>query len=75
MEGEGEHDLKALPYVIAWFERAEEAVAGDEGGEENYNIGERKLSVMYQFAKAMPLLFVHTSQNKEGGKKRKRDGM
>ena len=33
------------------------------------------LEAMYQFAKAMPLLFVHTSQNKEGGKKRKRDGM
>ena len=61
MEREGERDLKALPYVIAWFGRAEVAVADDEGGEERYNIGERKLSGMYQFAKAMPLMFVPTS--------------
>ena len=58
MEGEGERDLKALPYVVAWFERASEAVAGDEGGEESYNIDERKLTAIYQFAKAMPLMFV-----------------
>ena len=62
-EGEGERDLKALPYVIAWFERAQEAVADDERGEESYNIGERKLSAMYQFAKAMPLMFVPASHN------------
>ena len=56
-EGEGERDLKALPFVIAWFERAGEAVAGDEG-EDSYNIDKRKLSAIYQFAQAMPLLFV-----------------
>ena len=71
MEGEGERDLKALPYVVAWFERAVEAVAGEEGA--NYNIAKQKLSAMYQFAKAMPLMFVPTSQNKEGGGERKRD--
>ena len=38
MEGEGERDLKALPYVISWFEKAGEAVADDEGGEESCNI-------------------------------------
>ena len=57
MEGEGEHDLKALPYIISWFERAGEAVAGDEEGE-SYKIDERKLSAMYQFARAMPLMFM-----------------
>ena len=61
MEGEGESDLKALPYVIAWFDRAREAVAGDDKGEESYNIDKRKLSALYQFAKAMPLLFVPDS--------------
>ena len=50
---------KALPYVIAWFEKAEEAVAGEE--EWSYNIEERKLSAIYQFAQAMPLLFVPAS--------------
>ena len=54
---EGERDLKALPYVIAWFERAGEAVADDEEGG-SYNIDEIKLSTIYQFAKAMPLMFV-----------------
>ena len=72
MEGEGERDLKALPFVIAWFERAGEAVADDEGGEENHNIGERKLSAIYQFAQAMPLLFVPTSHIKGENNKRKR---
>ena len=69
MEGEGERDLKALPYVIAWFERAGEAVSGDEGGEESYNIDERKLTAIYQFAKAMPLMFVPVSHDKGGDNK------
>jgi len=30
LEGEGERDVKALPYVLAWFERAVQAVADDE---------------------------------------------
>ena len=74
MEGEGERNLKALPHVVAWFERAGEAVADDEGGEESYNIGEIKLSAMFQYARAMPLLFVpvsHIHINMDN-KKRKR---
>ena len=50
---EGESNLKALPHVISWFERANAAVAGEEG----YNIEERKLDAIFQFARAMPLLF------------------
>ena len=90
MEGEGERDMKALPYVVAWFERAGEAVAGtvsdseessvDEGEAngkskdcERYKIDKRKLTAMYQFAQAMPLLFVTTSHMKGGDNKRKRD--
>ena len=49
-EGEGERDLKALPYVlpyvVAWFERAGEAVADDEG--ESVVVDVRKLSAIYQ---------------------------
>ena len=72
MEGEGERNLKALPYVLAWFDRAREAIAGeDDGG--SYNIDERKLSAMYQFAKAMPLLFVPVPHDKGGNNKRKRN--
>ena len=59
MEGEGERDLKALPYVVAWFERAGEAVSGTRG-EDSYNIDGRKLSAIYQFARAMPLMLVPT---------------
>ena len=71
MEGEGERDLKALPYVVAWFGRARDAVAGTEEG--GSKIFRRKLSAIYQFAQAMPLLFVPASHVK-GGNKRKRDG-
>ena len=62
MEGDGERDLKALPYVVAWFDRAEEAVAGDEDVE-SYNIRAKMLSAIYQFACDMPLLFVPASHN------------
>ena len=71
MEGNGERDLKALPYVIAWFGRARDAVAGTEEG--GSKIFRRKLSAIFQFAQDMPLLFVPASHVK-GGNKRKRDG-
>ena len=59
----GEQSLKALPYVIDWFDRAGEAVADEEGGA-NFNIDARRLSSMYQFAQAMPLLFVPASRRR-----------
>ena len=68
---EGEQNLKALPHVVGWFDRAEEAVADDDI---NYNVEEKKLSAILQFAKAMPLLFVPASHIKKNEhKKRKRD--
>ena len=72
MEGEGERDLKALPYAVAWFNTARGAVAGNEGGE-SYNNDAKKLSAVYQFAKAMPLLFVPAPHIKGENNKRKRD--
>ena len=67
---EEEQTLKALPYVIDWFMKAEVAVAdedistdddsilfSDDEGDEDYRIEEKKLSAILQFAKAMPLLF------------------
>ena len=71
VEGEAERNLKALPYVLSWFERAEGAIA-DEEGRESYNIERRKLDAFYQFAQAMPLLFVPASHTKEENNKRKR---
>ena len=69
---EGEHTLKALPYVVSWFDRAKEAVAEEDG--ESYSIGERKLSAIFQFAKAMPLLLEGISQMKmDDNRKRKRE--
>ena len=58
-DADGEQSLKALPYVVDWFERAKVAVADEDGGD--YNIEERKLSAIFQFAKVMPLLFVPIS--------------
>ena len=69
MDAEGEQTLKALPYVIDWFERAKVVAAADN---EDYNISERKLSAIFQFARAMPLLCVSTSNIKIDNKKRKR---
>ena len=70
-DADGEHTLKALPYVIDWFERAKVAVADDD---EDYNIERRKLSANFQFAKAMPMLFVPPSHTNNGvNKKRKRE--
>ena len=65
---EGERSLKALPYVVAWYDRAVEV---DEKYREGFCVKEQKLSAMYQFARAMPLLFVPTSHIKGNEKKRK----
>ena len=67
-DADGEQSLKALPYVIDWFKRAKEAVADedmladnededDEDDDYDYCVDERKLSAIFQFAKAMPLFF------------------
>jgi len=68
----GEWSLRALPYVIDWYERVEEAAR-------EYNIcpcevWKLELSSMYQFARSMPLLFVPANQIKVTCKKRKRKG-
>ena len=52
-DAEGEQTLKALPHIMNWFERAKVAVADDD---EEYGI-EQRLSAIFQFARAMPLLF------------------
>ena len=65
-DSDGEQSLKALPYVVGWFERARNATGF-------YNIEERKLSAIFHFAKAMPLLLVPASNIKEESKKRKRN--
>ena len=71
-DADGEQTLKALPFVIDWFGRAEEAVAGDQD-REDYHVEEKKLSAIFQFAKAMPLLFVpETHIINIYGRKRKR---
>ena len=73
-DADGEQTLKALPYMIAWFRRTEEAVSGDaNGGDYNYNIEEKKLTAIFNFAKAMPILFVPASHGNGNDKKRKRE--
>ena len=39
--------------------------------DDKYNIAEKKLSAIFQFAKAMPVLFVPASNIEEESKKRK----
>ena len=69
-DAEGEQTLKALPFVVDWFERARVAVTDNDG--ESYHVEEKTLSAIFQFAKGMPLLFVPTSHIKVDNKKRKR---
>lgn len=92
LAAEGEKNLKALPAVVNWFHKAEEAIADededgsvyrfheeleedstDDESEGDYNLDARKLSAIYQFAQAMPLLIVPVSHIKENDKKRKRE--
>ena len=68
----GEWSLRALPYVIDWYERVEEAAR-------EYNVcpcevWKLELSSMYQFARSMPLLFVPAPRINVVCKKRKRKG-
>ena len=76
-DADGEQTLKALPFVIDWLDKAKDVVADedmlsdseDEDDEEDnsvsddydYCVDERKLSAIFQLAKAMPLLFVPIS--------------
>jgi len=64
LDGGGEDNLKALPLVVDWFNRAIVAVTDDirERGRRTTtlpaDVDKRKLSAIYQFSLAMPLLFV-----------------
>jgi len=60
MERQHEESLKALPPLIAWFEKATEAVLPND----SYDITGKKLNLIYQFACAMPLLFIPASHGK-----------
>ena len=69
----GEWSLRALPYVIDWYGRAEEAAReGDHVCA--CSVWKRELSAIYQFALAMPLLFVPAPRINVACKKRKRKG-
>ena len=70
-EDDEERNLKALPHVIDWFDRAGVAVA-EEDDNSTYHIEERKLSAIFQFAKSMPLLFDGISDIGSSSNKRKR---
>ena len=81
-EDDSERDLKALPYMISWFETAAVAIESGEYEDEEFqtfmmkvtnNLDGRKLSAIYQFATAMPMLFVPATHHDKGNiKKRKR---
>ena len=76
-----EWTLKALPYVVAWFEKAWVVKASDFDERHSAFVRElerdrffsrRTLSSIYKFAKAMPLRFVPADHVKMHDKKRKR---
>mmetsp|Transcript_26470 Transcript_26470/g.48708 ORF Transcript_26470/g.48708 Transcript_26470/m.48708 type:complete len:486 (+) Transcript_26470:181-1638(+) len=55
-----EWDFKALPLVIGWFERAAACPT-----DFNANIGNRKLSSIYQFIRGIPPLYIESRLNQE----------
>ena len=70
-----ERNIMSLPYVIAWFERAREAAISsiiDRDDDYNYQVEERRLTAIYEFTLAMPILFVPPSYTEVNDKKRKR---
>ena len=60
MEGEGEPNLKALPYIVAWLDRASEYNQNNDNEDlaNSIGIGARKLSAIFQCATSLPLFFV-----------------
>mmetsp|Transcript_31008 Transcript_31008/g.65484 ORF Transcript_31008/g.65484 Transcript_31008/m.65484 type:complete len:128 (-) Transcript_31008:149-532(-) len=64
-----ERDLKVLPLAISWFDKARDFSENDR---EESNVDARKLSAIYQFARAVPLMFVPASP-KNASNKRKID--
>ena len=71
---DGERNLKGLPRVIDWFDKARLAVTEEDEEDGGYTVEGRKLSAIYQFVHAMPLQFVPASHREvEDNKKRKRD--
>jgi len=85
---DGERTLKSLPYVIAWFSKAREAVNErrtsfdvprddiprfEDKDDYDYKVEEKRLSAIYQFALAMPLQFVPATHIKREDKKQKSD--
>ena len=93
---EGERNLKALPYVIDWFDTASAAIddeevhssvssddssdysdSDDSSDNYDYEVEEKKLTAIYEFALAMPVLFIpasHTTVDDDGNKKKRKRG-
>ena len=65
-----ERKPKALPSVIDWFDRR--VRESNEDGKVVKSIRTRKLSAIFQFARAMPLSFVATPFDVEGKKKKRK---
>jgi len=62
-----EWDLKVLPLAINWFDKARAFSQNDD----EENVDARQLSAIYQFARAVPLMFVQSPTN--ASTKRKMD--
>ena len=57
-----EWEFKVLPLALSWLERASEYEMPEDF---EPNIEERKLSIIYQFVRGMPVLYVETRLRKE----------
>ena len=75
-EDDSEQDLKALPHVISWFETAKGAIGNERRHPRDNRVTNdvecKKLSAIYQFAVAMPMLFVLATHDNGVDKKPRR---
>ena len=55
-----EWGLKVIPYIVNWFDRADEIAIAP-----SWIIGQRKLSAIYQFIRGMPMMYVTAHSNQE----------
>ena len=60
-----EWELKVLPIAVNWFHKAREYVGSNEGE----NVDARKLSAIYQFVRALPLMFLPPTKRASGKRK------
>lgn len=66
-----QQSLKSLPFIISWFRKVDRVMFTEEYiSNSHYRLKARKLDAIFQYARAVPYLFVPATQNINGGDKK-----